>query len=187
MSEFRVADGELVRRSLDGAEAAKAMLFERHGKRVLGLLTRLLNSRAEAEDAAQDTFLEAFRDLPRLRDPDGFGAWLTRIAVSHAHRRFRRRRLLSFLGFGPEADATLDALADPRETSESRAELALLQRHLDRLPAEQRGAWMLRHVEGYELTEVAELLGVSLATVKRKLMAAQDALSAVSQVAERAS
>jgi RNA polymerase sigma-70 factor (ECF subfamily) len=66
-------------------------------------------------------------------------------------------------------DAPLDALADPSERSESRAELALLQTRLDRLPSQERSAWVLRFVEGYELTEVAELLGISLATVKRKL------------------
>ncbi len=176
VSELRVADAELVSRALTGVEAARAMLFERHGARVLGLLIRLLHSRADAEDAAQDAFLEAFRDLGRLRDPAGFGGWVTRIAVSHAHRRFRRRKLLGLLGFTAEADASLEALSDPHERSESRAELALLQSRLDRLPVVERSAWMLRFVEGYELTEVAELLGLSLATVKRKLDRARRSL-----------
>jgi RNA polymerase sigma-70 factor (ECF subfamily) len=176
VSELRVADAELVSRASSGVEAARAMLFERHGARVLALLIRLLNSRADAEDAAQDAFLEAFRDLPRLRDPAGFGAWVTRIAVSHAHRRFRKRKLLGLLGFTSELDAPLDTLADSRERSESRAELALLQSRLDALPSVERSAWMLRFVEGYELTEVAELLGLSLATVKRKLDRARRAL-----------
>ncbi len=187
MTELRLADSELVVRARSGTEAARAMLYERHAKRVLGLLVRLLNCRADAEDAAQDAFLEAFRDLPRLRDPGGFGAWLTRIAVSHAHRRFRKRKLLGLVGLADAPDATLDTLLDPAASPEVRAEWTLLQRQLDRLPLEVRSAWVLRYVEGHELTEVADALSISLATAKRRLVAAQAALAAAGVNAEGAS
>jgi RNA polymerase sigma-70 factor (ECF subfamily) len=171
-------DGALVERAREGADWAKAELFQRHGPAVLKSLTRLLNSTTDAEDAAQDTFLEAFRDLALLRQPAHFSRWVLRIAVHQAHRRFARRRLLSFIGMStPGLDATLDQLADQRASPEVRAELALAQKVLRGLGAVERSAWILRFVEGRELTEVAELMELSLATVKRKLQRAQVAIA----------
>lgn len=175
-------DGTLVERALAGADWAKRELFQRHAPRVLGFLTRLLASTADAEDASQDTFIEAFRDLPRLREARDFGRWVMRIAVHQAHRRFRRRRLLSYVGLGPQLDATFEALADEHANPTHRAELALLQKAVARMPAGERTAWVLRHVEGYELTEVADALGVSLATAKRRLSAADALLAQVTGV-----
>src|SRR6266511_2738035 len=68
----------LAARARDGAGAAQAELFRRHAPRLLPLLTRLLSSTADAEDALQDTFVEAFADLPKLRDLEAFGGWLRR-------------------------------------------------------------------------------------------------------------
>ncbi len=175
-------DGVLVERALGGADWAKRELFQRHAPKLLGLLTRLLASTADAEDATQDAFLEAFRDLLGLRERRDFGRWVTRIAVHQAHRRFRRRKWLKLLGAAPELDATFDALADERVNPERRAELMLIDKALSKRPAVERTAWALRHVEGFELTEVADALGVSLATVKRKLSAVEAHLSAFTGV-----
>src|SRR5258707_9437763 len=84
----------LVARAQRRDSAAEAELFARYGHTLAGLLERLLGSVADAEDALQDTFVVALSQLGQLRDPAAVGAWLTRIAVHQAHRRFRRRRLL---------------------------------------------------------------------------------------------
>jgi RNA polymerase sigma-70 factor (ECF subfamily) len=133
---------------------------------------------SDAEDAAQDTFVSAFADLAKLRDRAGFGGWVTGIAVHQAHRRFRKRKLLRALGFDASAlDASFEQVADASIGPEERAELAKLQAAVDRLPLQERSAWMLRKVEGYELQDIASILSISLATVKRKLQTA-DALVA---------
>jgi RNA polymerase sigma-70 factor (ECF subfamily) len=174
-----LGDEALVVRAREGAQWARAALFQRHAPALLGFLTRLLASTADAEDAAQDTFIEALRDLHKLRVPADFPRWLTRIGVHQAHRRFRRRRLLTALGFdGTPLDATLDLLADEQVSPEARADLSLVQKVLARLSAAERTAWVLRYVEGLELTEVAQALGVSLATAKRKLATAMEAVQA---------
>jgi RNA polymerase sigma-70 factor (ECF subfamily) len=171
-------DAVLVGRALEGAAFAKAELFRRHAPRLLGLLTRMLSSVSDAEDAAQDTFVSAFADLAKLRDRAGFGGWVTGIAVHQAHRRFRKRKLLRALGFDASAlDASFEQVADASIGPEERAELAKLQAAVDRLPLQERSAWMLRKVEGYELQDIASILSISLATVKRKLQTA-DALVA---------
>jgi RNA polymerase sigma-70 factor (ECF subfamily) len=182
-----VDDATLVARAREGADWARTALFSRHAPAIIGFLTRLLWSTADAEDAAQDTFLEALRDLSALRNPADFGRWLRRIAVHQAHRQFRRRRFLAVLGFdGRPLDATFEQLADDSVHPEARAELMLVQKSLQKLGAVERTAWVLRHVEGLELTEVADALGVSLATAKRRLSEAGAALAALNEPLEGA-
>lgn len=175
-------EAELVRRARDGVGKARSELFRRHAPVLLPMLVRLLGSTADADDALQDAFVEAFRDLGSLRDDRAFGGWLRRIAVHRAHRAFRRRRLLGLLGLdgGPGrglGDASLDALAAPSASPELRAELALLATQLSRLPAPERIAWSLRHVEGYDLEEVASACDCSLATAKRRIAGAHARLA----------
>jgi RNA polymerase sigma-70 factor (ECF subfamily) len=167
-------DAQLVERARNGAVAAQAELFRRHAPPLLQLLTRLLAATSDAEDALQDTFITAFADLVHLRDSGAFPAWLRRIAVHQAHRRFRKRRLLAALGLDhAPTDMTLADLADPDAGPDVLAELARLDQILLRLSAKNRTAWILRYVEGCELTEVASSCGCSLATAKRRVAAAQ--------------
>lgn len=164
-------EAELVHRARSGDRWAQEELFRRHVGRVTATATRLLGDRVLAEDVAQDSFAIALERLPSLREPPAFGRWIVRIAVSQVHRIFRRRRIVRFLGFDAEPGA-LASLAAKTASPAQVAELELLDRALAELPAEQRTAWMLRHVEGMELREVADACDCSLATVKRRVAAA---------------
>jgi RNA polymerase sigma-70 factor (ECF subfamily) len=118
----------------------------------------------------QDTFVVGFEQLASLRDPGALRSWLARIAVSLARRRLRRARLLRFLGLDRGLDnASLESLVAPTLRPDDRAELALADRVLGRLPSDQRIAWVLRRVEGLPLAEVASLCDCSLATAKRRI------------------
>ena len=173
------SDADLVARARGGEAWAREAIYRRHAGAVAAVLVRLLGRREEAEDALQDTFLVAFAELPRLRAADALRAWLVRIAVRQAHRRFRRRRLLRLLGLDRDRDdASLESQAAPGTSPEERAELALLDRVLQGLPAGPRVAWLLRYVEGYDLESVAEACGCSLATAKRRIAAARARVSA---------
>ncbi len=165
-------DEALVRRALSGDRWGEESLYRRHVRRIAGAAMRLLGDRAEAEDVTQEAFVIAFKDLAKLRDPSAFGGWLLQIAVRRVHRRFRRRRMLRALGFGHEGDLPLDALLSDDASPEDRAELSLVARVLDAMPARERTAWILRHVEGCKLEEVADACDCSLATAKRRLEAA---------------
>ncbi|HTV22113.1 MAG TPA: RNA polymerase sigma factor [Polyangiaceae bacterium] len=172
-------DRELVERALGGEPLAQQLLYRRHVRAVTERVTRLLSRIGEAEDVVQDAFVEAFACLPSLDDRSRFGGWLMRIAVHQAHRRFRRRRLLARLGLDRgNDDARLEAIADPGLDPERRLQLRRLDDELARLPSTLRLAWMLRYVEGCELTEVAAQCNCSLATVKRRIQRADARLQA---------
>jgi RNA polymerase sigma-70 factor, ECF subfamily len=164
-------DGELVARALGGESWAEEMLFRRHVRAVSATATRLLGDPEEAQDVVQESFALAFERLRDLRDPRAFKGWLLTIAVSRVHRVFRKQRIARLFGLG--SDRGLAELASETVAPDVRAELALLDVHLRRLPARERIAWMLKHVEGLELTEVAAACDCSLATAKRRIASAQ--------------
>lgn len=169
-----VSDTELVRRASAGNAWAEEAIYRRYAALVLGTARRLLADSVEAQDVAQETFVAAFAAWPQLREPARLKQWLLQIAISKVHRRFRRRKLLRALGFADSVDdATLDKLARPDCTPELRAELLLVSRALDRVSTSERIAWMLRHVEGLSLEEVAQECDCSLATAKRRISSAQ--------------
>jgi RNA polymerase sigma-70 factor, ECF subfamily len=169
-----LSDAELVKRAVDGDGWAEEALYRRYADLVLGLAKRLLGNRDEAADVAQDAFLVAFEKLPQLRDASTFKTWLMQIAVRYVHRRFRHRRLLGWLGLDVYADeASLESLVAADAPLEVRVELARLDKVVSKLPPAIRVPWMLRYVEGAELTEVAALCDCSLATAKRRIGAAQ--------------
>jgi RNA polymerase sigma-70 factor (ECF subfamily) len=101
-------------------------------------------------------------------------SWLAVIGARLARGRLRSRRWKIWLGVG--ADYDYAQLADSAASPQDRALVGELYRALDRLPVGQRLAWSLRHVEGYELAEVARACECSLATVKRWIGAAEEAL-----------
>lgn len=171
------SDEELVRRLIDGDPWAREAFYRKHFRVVFVTALRLLGSRAEAEDVAQDAFVAAFRDVESVRDPSAIGAWLLRITVRQVHRRLRRRRLLRALGLdtGIE-DGTLELLANENAGPEVHADLARLASILRELPTGQRTAWMLRRVDGHSLEEVAAACDCSLATAKRRIRAADEGI-----------
>jgi RNA polymerase sigma-70 factor (ECF subfamily) len=167
----------LVERARLGEDWAKEALYRQHVHRVTGVVARLLRHGPDVEDVVQDTFIEALQDLPKLREPEHFGRWIVRIAVHKVHKCFRRRKLRRWIGL----DRSLDDEPLPSQVHDDapqhvRAELAAVDGALDRLGETERVCWVLRHLEGYELTEVAELVDCSLATVKRRIARAQSVI-----------
>jgi RNA polymerase sigma-70 factor (ECF subfamily) len=178
-------DDELVQRLRNGERAAEELLYRRLAPSVLSLTTLLLGRRSDAEDATQDTFVIVFDAIHQLRDASALRAWVRQIAVSQARRRLRKRRLLRVLGLDSGADdATLESLVAVGADAEVKADLATLDRVLLGVPSSERAAWILRHVEGHDLEEVARLCGCSLATAKRRISSADAQVRAEVQLDE---
>jgi RNA polymerase sigma-70 factor (ECF subfamily) len=163
-------DAELVARARTKDRTAEELLYRAHVDAVATLAARLLGRTSDAEDVVQDAFVTAFGRIDQLRDGGLFRAWLMRITVHEVHRRFRRRKLLRALGLDRgQDDASLARLGAPQLPAEQHAELAALDRVLGRLPSRERIVWMLRHVEGCELAEIASACEASVASIKRWL------------------
>ena len=178
-SESDASDRELVFRARGGDSWAQRVLYHRHAPTVLGLATRLLADEAEARDVMQDSFIAAFDRLEQLEQPEAFVGWLKSITVRNVHRRFRRRRWTGWLTLtSPQLQSGLSEMQTADVPPEVAAELTLIDRVLKALPAEQRVAWTLRHVEGEALASVASLMNCSLATAKRRISSAQARLDA---------
>jgi RNA polymerase sigma-70 factor (ECF subfamily) len=167
-----IADAELVRRARDGNEWATEAIYRRHVRRVASVAQRLLRDDGEVDDVVQETFMIAFEQLAKLGDPAALGGWLAQIAVSRVHRRFRWRKWTR-LWSGAELEASLHDQASSEASPEQRAELALIDRALGQMPLKLRTPWVLRHVVGYRLEDVAAACDCSLATIKRRLADAE--------------
>lgn len=168
LSVAEPTDHELVDRAQRGDPWAEEALFRRHVAKVAQVASRLLGRTAEADDVIQDSFVIALEQLPKLREGAAFRAWLLRIVVHQAHRRYRKRRMLNRLGFVSHEDSdTLSSQVRDDADPETHAELRKLDAVLVQLDPKERFAWVLRNVEGYQLEEVAEACECSLATAKR--------------------
>lgn len=169
-------DAELVRGALSGDARAEAAIYRRHVRYVGSLALRLCGREQDAEDIVQDTFALALSRLGQLREPGALRVWLARIAVTQAQRLLRRRRLLRVVGLD-EGDGASDPLCASDAPPDVRAELARVQRALGNASAEERAAWWLHRVDGETLEATAQICDCSLATVKRRVAAAEARLS----------
>lgn len=173
-------DETAVRLALAGERRMFVLLLERHQGSVLGLCRRLLGSEADAQDAAQEAALQAFLGLRRLRDPARFGAWLHSIAANLARSALRRRRSLSLEAWrgGARTERSLvDASPTPEEVRLARELHDEVLAALDGLSEVNREAVVGYYLEGYGQAELAELLGVPVATVKGRLHKGRRALA----------
>lgn len=158
------------------APLTDAQLFKRFAPYVARIGLRLLGRESDVDDLIQEVFLAAFKQRDQLRDPGATKNWLATIAVRSARRQLRRRRMRQFVGLDSGGPAL--ELRDQGISPEKRALLARVYEMLDALPVDHRLAWTLRYVEGEKLEQVAERCGCSLATVKRRIAAAQATLQA---------
>ncbi|HEX3694134.1 MAG TPA: sigma-70 family RNA polymerase sigma factor [Polyangia bacterium] len=159
-----------------GGVKAQEALVRKYGAMVNRLAFRLLGGSEDLDDLVQESFLQAFRSLKRLDKPEAFRGWLSEIVVRTAHNLIRRRRLMSRIGLRTTRPIDVDGLITPNTPLESMLTLTSIYRTLERLPAKVRIALVLRRVEGRQLEEVAELMGASLASVKRWLAQADKVL-----------
>jgi RNA polymerase sigma-70 factor, ECF subfamily len=183
-SAGRPNDRELVRAAKAGDLAAFEALVIRHERRVYGLARRLTGSDADAQDVTQQTFLSAVKNLSSFRETAAFSTWLITIAAHAALKVVRKRRGLptTSLDEGTEPDAEghvphPEYIADWRETPDRLAQRAETHRLLDAAIAEldtaPRAVFLLRDVEDLSVRDTAQVLGISEANVKVRLLRAR--------------
>ena len=166
-------DRDLVEAARHGDREAYADLIRARGDRLFALAQRILRDVDRAEDAIQEALVIAWRDLPRLRDPDRFDAWLHRLVVrSCVHEAVRERRLVANLRALPiDVPASRDDLL-------SFADRDQLERGFRRLDPQQRAILALRHFAGFEPSEIAVIIGIPAGTARSRLHHAHRAMRA---------
>jgi RNA polymerase sigma-70 factor, ECF subfamily len=164
-AESFLDDAALVRAFTDGESWAARAIWNRHAPMVYRLLERALGPNGEAEDLTQDVFLRTFSNLPTLRDVQALRSFIYSVALRTLRWELRRRRVRRILRLSDSG--RLPDLPVRGVDSEARQILGRFYELLDRLPVGDRTVFVLRHMEGLKLDEIADKMGISLATVKR--------------------
>lgn len=157
-------DVHLVTRARAGQVDAFEELVRRHRDRVHRVALRLLDDEREAEDAAQDAFVRAWRSLGSFRGDSAFTTWLYRITVNRCLNVRRDRRPTTPLAVDHQSREP-----STHDVVESRLELADVRRAIAQLTPEQRAALVLRELEGCTYEELAVALDCSVSAVKSRL------------------
>jgi RNA polymerase sigma-70 factor (ECF subfamily) len=163
----------LVERAREGDESAFTELIDLDGDRCYAIAYRILRDVERAQDAVQQALLLAWRELPRLRDPERFEVWLHRLLVNACYEEARRYRRWSLRVRALPVDGP--GGPDPTVAVDDRD---ALDRAFLRLSPEHRAVFVLHHHVGLPLASIAEVVGVPTGTVKSRLHNATRALRA---------
>lgn len=171
-------EADLAVRAHGGDLEAFGLLVERYAAQARRLARAILTNPDDGDDAAQDAFLSALKNLGRYDPSRPFGPWLMRIVANAATDRHRRRKVRATGELSPAAAASEPG---PDSDTDRRAFLIALEQALMRLPERQRIAFVLFDVEGYPHAEIADLLDVPQGTVRSDVFHARRALRAALQ------
>ena len=175
-------EASLIDRVVDGDHEAFADLLKPYERMIYMTALSVLGNEADAEEAAQEAILKAFRGLPRFRKESKFSTWLVQIVINESKMKLRkdRRRLYDSLDEGiqnEDGDYTPRDFADwreiPSEALENQELRQALATALASLPAKYRSVLVLRDVQQLSIRETADLLGLSEANVKTRLSRAR--------------
>jgi len=180
------SDLELLSLARQGRWDAFETLVARFERRVFGVAWRILQQREDAEDATQQTFLSVMEHLDRFREESSVATWILRIATNHALKLLRKRRGLVTVPLdtaGRDSSDASDPLPHPdfiAQWQDDPADLAhraeirqLLNEALAEVDEKHRLVFVLRDIEGYSTQETADMLGISVANAKVRLLRAR--------------
>jgi RNA polymerase sigma-70 factor (ECF subfamily) len=175
-------DAELVSRALSRDESAVRSIMQANNRRLYRLARGILRNDAEAEDVVQDTYVRAFTHLEQFRGNSSLSTWLSRIAMNEALGRLRRQKPgveLSALENTPQAQIIPFPLASPEDPEKSMAQREIrevVEHAIDELPERFRLVFITRVIEGMNVEETADILGLKPETVKTRLHRARSLL-----------
>jgi RNA polymerase sigma-70 factor (ECF subfamily) len=174
-------EAEAIRRAQAGDAAAFEHLFQLHSRRVYALCLRMVGNPADAEDLAQEAFLQLFRKIATFRGESAFSTWLHRMTVNVVLMRLRKKTL--------PTDSLEESLEPDSENSGPKRDVGApdlrlsgavdrvnLERSIEKLPPGYRTVFILHDVQGYEHNEIAEIMGCSVGNSKSQLHKARTRL-----------
>jgi RNA polymerase sigma-70 factor (ECF subfamily) len=185
VSDLRTwSERQLIAAAKGGERAPFGELCERHMKRVFCVTRRIVPNREDAEDAAQDCFLNAFVHLNGFDGRSQFATWLTRIAINAALMKLRKNRGAREVpvdqpnpSFEPAAQREFrDDAPDPEQSCSARERREILNTAILRLGPRTRRVVELHQLQEHSIRETAQILGISTAAVKTRMFHARAAL-----------
>jgi RNA polymerase sigma-70 factor (ECF subfamily) len=168
-----------------GEEAAYEGLIDRFGQPVFSLVSRLMEDSSDVPDVVQEVFLKVFRNIESFRGDSSLKTWVYRIAVNESrnHRRWFGRHKKQEVTIEPRADETenhQEWLPDPGESplqvAINHEQAALVEAALAQINPNFRAVLVLREMEGLNYDEIADILEISLGTVKSRILRGREAL-----------
>jgi RNA polymerase sigma-70 factor, ECF subfamily len=169
-----LTDLELVDRAKVGDASAYQVLVERYYRKIYNLALRLVRQQEDAEDVLQETFVAAYKALPKFKGDSAFGTWLYRIATNFGLMKLRGKKPV-FVSLDDSRDDDLppvelvDFSADPMKDVLDDEIREKMEEAIAKLPDDMRTVFLLRDVEGLSNSEVAEILDLTVAAVKSRL------------------
>ncbi|MEX2336041.1 MAG: RNA polymerase sigma factor [Fulvivirga sp.] len=174
-ADFKNIDTALIARSMEGDRLAQNRLYKRYSRSMFNICYRMTNSYDDAEDVLQEAFISAFKNLRSYKGNATFGAWLKRIVINKAVNLLKKKQI-KFVAMTadipeyPEPDLTEDALNINR-----------IKQAVKQLPDGYRIVFSLYLIEGYDHSEIAEILGISASTSKSQFNRSKKKLKQILQ------
>jgi RNA polymerase sigma-70 factor, ECF subfamily len=168
----------LVVRAQEGDVHAFGELARRHQDALYRVAVRVLGNSSDAEDALQESMIDAWRRIGSFRAEAAFSTWMYRIVTNRCTQLLRRTRRTVPVDEVDESFAA-SVSGSPEHAAEMDAEMAALARAVGRLPTEQRTCWVLRELEGLGYAEIAEITGAGETAVRGRIHRARTALAEV--------
>jgi RNA polymerase sigma-70 factor (ECF subfamily) len=167
----RLGDAELVQAVGRGDTEAVGVIWDRYATLVRSVLRASLGPDAAIEDLLHEVFIVLLKSASSVRDANALRPFLTGVAVRLVAVELRRRKVRRLVGLSPTG--VVPDVSVPPEDLEATEALKALYRLLERMPSRRRLAFVLRHVQGFELAEVAATIGISESTAKREILRAR--------------
>jgi RNA polymerase sigma-70 factor (ECF subfamily) len=184
-------DRLLVDRFKNGDESAFNEMVSRHWDRIYGMVHQLLRNQQDAEEVTQDAFIRAHRGLVNFRGDSAFSTWLYQIATNLARNRYWywwRRKRDKTVSFDQPVSADNDTplsevfateMETPGDITVTREFVDRIAEGMDKLSPKHREILILRNVKNMAYEEIAEVLGISVGTVKSRIARAREGLRAL--------
>jgi len=176
-------DADLVAQLQLGSEVAFRTLVERYQDRIYRTVLSLLRSPEEAEDVAQEVFVEVYQTIGQFRGDAALSTWLYRLATSRALKNRQKARakkrfayFTSLLGFDNDVLHEVPDHAHPLALLEGQQQLRFLLDRIARLPNQQQVAFTLRHEQELSYEEIADILNTTVPAVESLLFRARQTL-----------
>lgn len=181
-------DSDLIAAALRGDRPAFEGLVWRYQDRLYAAMLQVTSSPEEAEDVVQDAFVRAFLKLDTFQNNSQFFTWLYRIAFNSALSRMRRRKGLTSLDQAREdvGEEPIDQIGGPDARMMQDERVRMVQVALQRLSDDHRSILILREMEDHPYETIAEILEISIGTVRSRLSRARTQLRQVLEEMERA-